>query len=370
MDDASDKCCEKITGTIVLAGGGTGGHLFPGISVAQAFQKKCPKIRIEFYGTATGLDSKLVGDYGFPLKVIGIERRRPGLLGLCSLAINLLKSRRECIREMKKNRPLAVIGLGGFAASTPGLAAHKLGIPLFLMEQNAIPGRTNRYLSGYAKCIFTQFESSVKHFGNKCRVEVLGNPVREEVLREDVAIPAEWGLERNVPTVVVVGGSQGARNLNKIACEALSGLKGAQVLHIAGDRDEDDVRKWYSEWNYDARIIGFCRNMGAAYKAADILISRAGATAIAEITALGKPAILVPFPFAKDDHQTANARELETNGAAVLFAEKNLTAGKLLAEVDKMLNNEPLRKTMGGNARKMGSPDAAGSIVDAVIRYL
>ena len=159
MDSVDEKRFDKLSGTVVLAGGGTGGHLFPGISVAQEFQRRYPDIKIVFFGTATGLDAQVVKEYGYPLQVIGLKRRKTGLTGLIKLACNGLSSLQKCRSELKKLRPLAVIGLGGFAAATPALAAHWLGIPVFLLEQNAIPGRTNRYLSSRAKCIYSQYEN-------------------------------------------------------------------------------------------------------------------------------------------------------------------------------------------------------------------
>lgn len=370
MDTQKKKSYADISGIIVLAGGGTGGHLFPGISVAQELQNRCPKIEIEFYGTVSGLDSQIVERYGFKLKTIGLERRRSGLFGYFKLAINGLLSLRKCRRELKRHRPLAIIGLGGFAAATPVLAASWLGIPVFLLEQNAVPGRTNRYLSGRAERIYSQFEISEEYIKNKSKIEVLGNPVREELLRADVEIPVGWALEAGRRTVLVVGGSQGARNLNRICCEALPGVNGIQVLHIAGERDYEDVRRWYAERNFNATVLGFCDNMAAAYSSADVVISRAGATAISEICALGKASVLVPFPFAKDDHQSANARMLSEKDAAVTLDEKALTPGALAKELGDIIYDDDRLRSLSANAKIMGRPEASEKIVESILDCL
>lgn len=359
---------------IAMAGGGTGGHLFPGISLAAAFNEINPEIEIIFLGTRTGLDAKIVPDYGYKLIYAGLERRKRGLGGLIKFGFGGLSAISTSMKTLKKYNVNALIVLGGFAAFTPALAAKLKGIPIFILEQNVLPGRVNRFMSRFAKEAYTQFEESNDKLCKAKNVITLGNPIRKFDL-DNLNIP-DWArnLDSSRPCLAILGGSQGALNLNKIMINSsqliLEKLNSVQIIHIAGDRDKDFVQREYSEKNLDVKVLGFVKEMDVVYKFADLFISRAGATTIAELTALGKPSILVPFPHAKDNHQFYNAKVVSEKGAAILFEEKELNEKILADKVINILDDEKKIEEMSKNSADLGKPDAAVNIANKILGQL
>ena len=352
---------------MVIAGGGTGGHLFPGIAVAEEFLRRNPGNRILFIGTERGLEKKVLDGLGLALKTIpveGIKGRGPARAAgaLAKIPAGLAAS----FRILRAYRPAIVLGVGGYASGPAVLAARIMGTATAIAEQNAFPGLTNRMLGRFADRIFLSFAASQRWFPAR-RTQITGNPIRAAFLEER---PPEG---RNDPrfTVLIFGGSQGAHAINRFVGEALDDLRHLQdrlrFIHQTGEKDREVVAAAYREGDFVAEVSPFITDMAAAYRAADLLICRAGATSIAEITAGGKAAILIPFPFAVNDHQRANAEILARAGAAEMIAEKDLS-GELLASVIERLSRNPgtVRK-MEAAARALGNRHAAADIVDACL---
>jgi UDP-N-acetylglucosamine--N-acetylmuramyl-(pentapeptide) pyrophosphoryl-undecaprenol N-acetylglucosamine transferase len=352
---------------MVIAGGGTGGHLFPGIAVAEEFLRRDPGNRILFIGTERGLEKKVLGGLGLPLRTIpveGIKGRGParaaGALG--KIPAGLVAS----FRILRAFRPAIVLGVGGYASGPAVLAARIMGTATAIAEQNAFPGLTNRMLGRFADRIFLSFTASQRWFPAR-RTQITGNPIRAAFLEER---PPEG---RNDPrfTVLIFGGSQGAHAINRFVGEALDDLRHLKdrfrFIHQAGEKDREVVAAVYREGDFTAEVSPFITDMAAAYRAADLLICRAGATSIAEITAGGKAAILIPFPFAVNDHQTKNAEILARAGAAEMIAEKDLSGELLASAIERLSRNPEVVRKMEAAAAALGNRRAAAEIVDACL---
>ncbi len=351
---------------MIIAGGGTGGHLFPGVAIAEEFLARNKDNQVLFIGTERGLEARILKDLGFDLRTINIEgvkgRGLRSLAALFKIPLSLMQSRR-IIRSFS---PDVVVGVGGYASGPAVLAAYLMGIRTAIAEQNALPGVTNRILGRFAGRIFVSFAESEKWFPPG-KVVVTGNPVRSGLFDGCRA-----GVGAGGPfTVLVFGGSQGAHRINEAVGEALAGLaemKGRiRFLHQTGERDAAQVEKIYREQGIEAQVFPFIRDMAAAYRSADLLICRAGATSIAEITACGKAAVFIPFPFAVNDHQTENARVLVETGAAEMIAERDLDGARLAGVIRKLAAEPDRIREMEKKSRGLGNPRAAADIVDACI---
>jgi UDP-N-acetylglucosamine--N-acetylmuramyl-(pentapeptide) pyrophosphoryl-undecaprenol N-acetylglucosamine transferase len=352
---------------MVIAGGGTGGHLFPGIAVAEEFLRRDPGNRILFIGTERGLEKRILGSMGFPLRTIpaeGIKGRGParaaGALG--KIPAGLFAS----FRILREFDPAIVLGVGGYASGPAVLAARLMGTATAIAEQNAFPGLTNRILGRFADRIFLSFAASRRWFPEH-RTQVTGNPIRAAFLAGKT--PAGKSGPRF--TVLIFGGSQGAHAINRFVGEALAGLghmkDRLRFIHQAGEKDREQVETAYREGGFAAEVVPFIVDMAAAERAADLLICRAGATSIAEITAGGKAAILIPFPFAVNDHQTKNAEILVRAGAAEMIAEKDLSGELLAAAIVRLSHDPDAVRNMEAAAATLGNPRAAEEIVDACL---
>ena len=371
---------------ILIAGGGTGGHLYPGIAVARELMTRSPGAVVTFVGTAAGIESRVVPREGFALDVI----RSAGLKGKSaqSLArgIALLPvSASDAWGVITRRRPAVVVGVGGYSSGPIVLLSALRGIPTLLMEQNAMPGVTNRMLAPVVDAAAVTYEESVRFFGSKAFVS--GNPVRPEFYRDDVSqqgirehvepvVQEEGahGIEHSPPgaaRVLVFGGSQGAHAINMAMVEAAArlaaGAPRVAVTHQTGERDLEMVRDGYRRAGLEARVEPFLFAMDREMKAADLVICRAGATTLAELTAAGKPSILVPLPTATDDHQRRNALALVKQGAAKLVEQRELSGDRLAAEIHGLAGDEALRQRLANAARQMARPDAARVIVDRVL---
>jgi len=371
---------------ILIAGGGTGGHLYPGIAVARELMTRSPGAVVTFVGTAAGIESRVVPREGFALDVI----RSAGLKGKSaqSLArgIALLPvSASDAWGVITRRRPAVVVGVGGYSSGPIVLLSALRGIPTLLMEQNAMPGVTNRMLAPVVDAAAVTYEESVRFFGSKAFVS--GNPVRPEFYRDDVSqqgirgqvdpvVEEEGahGIEHSPPgaaRVLVFGGSQGAHAINMAMVEAAArlaaGAPRVAVTHQTGERDLEMVRDGYRRAGLEARVEPFLFAMDREMKAADLVICRAGATTLAELTAAGKPSILVPLPTATDDHQRRNALALVKQGAAKLVEQRELSGDRLAAEIHGLAGDEALRQRLANAARQMARPDAARVIVDRVL---
>jgi len=351
---------------MVIAGGGTGGHLFPGVAVAEEFLKRDEENSVLFIGTERGLEARVLNDLGFELRFITIEgvkgRGLRSLVAFMKMPWSLLQS----VGIIRSFSPDVVIGVGGYASGPAVLAAWLMGIPTAIAEQNALPGATNRILATFVRRVFVSFPESLKWMP-PAKTVVSGNPIRAGFF----AAGPEIVKTADRFTVLVFGGSQGAHRINQAVRDALPYLEGwrdrLRFIHQAGEKDAGEVEKAYQERGIEADVLPFIRDMASAYRSADLLICRAGATSIAEITACGKAAVFIPFPFAVNDHQTGNARVLVEAGAAEMIAEKDLT-GEKLAHCIRRLSTDPARlRAMEEKSRSLGNPGAAADIVDACV---
>ncbi|MGH7854412.1 MAG: undecaprenyldiphospho-muramoylpentapeptide beta-N-acetylglucosaminyltransferase [Candidatus Binatia bacterium] len=345
---------------VILAGGGTGGHLFPGLAVAREFQRRDSTVEILFIGTAQGIEFRVLPQEGFKLKTLevkGIKGR--GLRGWLDAAYGVPLSLLRSSAIMKKFRPDCVIGLGGYASGPVVLAAKFAGIRCAIMEQNLRPGFTNKLLGRLVHRVFTAYAQSAGFFPGAQVIET-GNPVRWQKL------PVV--AKRDKFSLLVFGGSAGARRINYAVVEALESLTDLKakiyITHQTGASDFAAIEKAYVSLPFDAEVTPFIDAMDEAYAKADLVLCRAGATTVAELTAFGKAAVLVPYPYAIYDHQRGNAQALQEQGAAEMILDQDLN-GKILAEKLRGYLADRARITrMAGAARACGRPDAAARIVD------
>ena len=353
---------------VAFAGGGTGGHLFPGLSVADELKQLGAEC--VFMGAGTALELKETGSRGLEFKKLWLERRRGGL---CRLPVDLITSVWDLFgsrRYLKKRGVVIVVGLGAASMIGPVTAAAAAGIPRIILEQNVLPGRATRLLCRLVGEVITSWPGSEERLPSKVAVEYLGNPVRSEVVGCDRARAAEWfDINPWERTVLVLGGSQGAAALNSAFAGSASvwAKMGLQVIHLAGGTDMDDVEKKYTEAGAAAKVFAFCEKMGFAYAAADLVVSRAGGSALAEIAANGRPAVLVPFPHATDLHQHLNAGAFAEDGGAVVLEEGEDFPSALCDTVKRLIADEETLSRMSAGSAELGRPNAAGEIARKIV---
>ncbi|HYN09521.1 MAG TPA: undecaprenyldiphospho-muramoylpentapeptide beta-N-acetylglucosaminyltransferase [Vicinamibacterales bacterium] len=353
---------------IVVAGGGTGGHLYPGIAVARELLRRVPSARVSFAGTARGLEARVVPKEGFELDLIrsaGLKGKSltSRLRGAALLPMGLL----DAWRIISRRRPSVVMGVGGYSSGPVVLAAALRGIPTMVLEQNAVPGLTNRLLARWVRAAAVTFDETRAHF--RGRAFVAGNPVRSEFFTSGEAPRAPGRPSR--ARILVLGGSQGARGINlamvAAAPELARRIPDIDIVHQTGERDLDQVRQGYDRAGVAARIVGYLDAVADEMRAADLVIARAGATTLAELAAAGRPAVLVPFPAATDDHQRKNARVVADAGAATVIDETELSGSKLAGVAEGLLQDPERRAGMSQAMRKLARPDAAARIVDRLL---
>jgi UDP-N-acetylglucosamine--N-acetylmuramyl-(pentapeptide) pyrophosphoryl-undecaprenol N-acetylglucosamine transferase len=353
----------------IIAGGGTGGHLFPGIAVARELEKRFEYSEILFVVGRQRMESEILSRYGYKVKSISVEgiKGRGWKKGLFVIA-ELPKSFFQSISIINTFLPDFVLGVGGYSAGPFCLAARFKGIPTAIHEQNSYPGLTNRLLSAFVDRIFISFEESKAHLRGK-NLFLTGNPVREELFPDDRARQKN----QNEFTILVVGGSQGAMVINKIFSEALEILnahgKFPAVIHQTGKSDFERTVEYYQKIGLKGELHPFIQDMSTAYNRADIVVSRAGATTIFELAALGKPSVLIPYPHATNQHQEINARSLVSVGGAEMIMERDLTGEGMARTLMKFMDNRTALDTMGNRAKKMGKKDAAKVIADRLLDF-
>lgn len=355
--------------TMVITGGGTGGHLFPGIAVAQEITARCPKARVVFVGTERAVDQNAMSQYGFISRAVRCGSLKGGSLTAKAKTIfGLPGSIWQALRVLREFRPALVLGVGGYVTGPVIIAAKILGIATAIHEQNSIPGLANQRLGGIVDRVFVSIPGSERHF-TAPRCLLSGNPLRQEIL----ALTHQPTSDTKT-TLLVLGGSQGAHRLNTLLPEAIAAMgtlpPDFSIIHQTGRADEEMVRSAYQRLGVTAEVHAFFSDMAAIYRQAALVVSRAGATTLAELTALGKPSILVPFPFAADDHQTKNAEALVKGGAARMFTEKGLTADVLGREIRTILGDDTQRQAMSQAARSLARPDAVQTIVDVCLEMI
>ena len=354
--------------TIVIAGGGTGGHLYPGIAVARELLRRVPDARVSFAGTARGIESRVVPREGFALDLLrsaGLKGKsiRARMRGAALVPLGLV----DAWRILSARRPDVVVGVGGYSSGPVVLAAALRGLPTMVLEQNAVPGLTNRVLSRVVRAAAVTYDETLAYF--RGRGFVAGNPVRAEFFQA-----AGTRVDRDAsqpPRVLILGGSQGAHAINVAMVEAAAELVRQQpklrLVHQTGERDLAFVRQGYEAAGLAARVEPFLDPVAPEMTSADVVVCRAGATTLAELAASGRPAVLIPFPNATDDHQRKNALVLANAGAAMSIDERELTGPRLASAISALVEDRPRLGVMSTAMRGFARPDAARRIVDRLL---
>ena len=357
---------------ILVAAGGTGGHLYPGIAVARSFQDACPSADIAFLGRRGGLEEHLVPKEGYPLHTVNVQslQGRTRLAQLQSLGV-LVIGTLQALRLLRRLRPHLVIGAGGYVMAPALLAAALLRLPRVIMEQNLIPGLTVRILARYAQRVFTSFPESQEYLAQP-QVVCTGTPIRPEITAQTSDDTAR--NDSNSLNVLVVGGSQGAHRLNQAMMEALPLLathrQQVQFVHQTGEFDLPRVAEAYESSGVPGEVHAFLHDMPKRYHWADLVLSRAGASTLAELTACGKPAILVPYPHAADDHQRHNALAMRKCGAAHVILDAELTGQRIFESLRRYILDPACLSEQATQSRRLGRPHAARDIVDTCLEML
>ena len=354
---------------LLIAGGGTGGHLFPGVAIAEELRAREAEATIRFVGTKRGIEARVLPELGWDLTLIEVSGLKTvGLLGAIRGLFRLPRALWQARRIVKQFRPDAVIGVGGYASGPVVLMARLRGVPTAVCEQNSIPGLTNKILGRIARAVFLSFEESRRFFKPK-KIVMSGNPVRRDLLQKLLATTP--GPLSDVVHVLVCGGSQGAVAVNDLAARALSTLAKETklaIVHQTGEQGLAATEQHYAAAGVTAECRAFIKDMADAYQRADVIIGRAGATTVAELAIAGKPAIFIPYPFAADNHQELNAREMADAGAALMFRQADLTAEKLVDALRPLL--DPTRRAEMGRAMKaLAKPGAAAAVVDWATKH-
>ncbi len=354
---------------IVIAGGGTGGHLFPALAIAGELKKRFDDVKITFVGTAKGIEAKIVPKEGYDVRFI----RSEGLMGknIYRTARSILKvplSLKDSYMILKDLNPDLVFGVGGYSSGPVLMCAKLMGLSTMIHEQNSLPGFANRVLGKFVDTIAVTYHESINYFSRE-KTYLTGNPVRDEILKgEKERGYKTFSLDRDLFTIFIFGGSSGATHINKAVGESLVYLEpfrdSIQFLHQTGERDYDAVVEIYRSREFKGTVVPFAYEMADAYKVADLIISRAGATTLAELTATGKAAILVPYPYAAGNHQEVNARKLLDIGAARMILDRDLN-GKTLSDLIKyMLEDPDAISEMERTSKSLGSPDATKKVIE------
>jgi len=360
---------------VIFAGGGTGGHIYPAIAIASEFESRFPDSEIVFIGTKKGLEKELVPKNNFRLEFIsakGFSRRVR--LELLLLPFYLLKSLLESRTILKNYQPNIVVGTGGYVSLPLVLIASLMGKKTLIQEQNSFPGISTRILALFANRVCLSYHNSTSYFLMKKKLRILGNPIRKDIVsgkREEGL--RKFDLKPDKKTVFIFGGSQGSRRINQAVKDGISHLEHAkdiQLLWQTGSKDFDEIRKFVKALNLTAIILPFIDDMSSAYAVSDLMVCRAGALTLAEVTACGKPSILIPYPFATADHQRYNAMSLKEKGAAEVILEKELKGKNLAVLILELLKDENRLKEMSENAKNLAKPKATSQIVDEMEEIL
>ncbi len=365
---------------VIFSGGGTGGHIYPAVSIAKEMQKRHIDIDILFIGTDKGMEKDIVPKEGYVLKYIKVQgfARKITFKNVKALS-EAITSIFSAAKILKDFRPDIVIGTGGYVCGPVVLAASLMGIPTLIHEQNAFPGVTNKILSKLADNIVITFEEARNYFKASRKVYFTGNPLRHGFFAVSKADGLKhFGFSKDLPLILIVGGSRGAKKVNQCVIKLVKECqahKKNQILHITGQSQYESCMDLYKlngvsmESNL-IKVLPYLHNMPDALAACDLVISRCGAGVISEITALGKPSILIPFPFATDNHQEYNGRALEKAGAAIVILENELTDDILYEQLKNLLSDSRRLDMMSINSKKLGKPKASSDIADLIDRLV
>jgi UDP-N-acetylglucosamine--N-acetylmuramyl-(pentapeptide) pyrophosphoryl-undecaprenol N-acetylglucosamine transferase len=348
----------------ILAGGGTGGHVIPAIAIAQALKENYGA-DVLFIGTARGIETRLVPAAGFPLTLVQVGAlKNVSLATRLRTALDLPRAVRDSSRIISDFRPEVMIGVGGYASGPAMLAAAIRGLPTLAFEPNIVPGFANRVIAPMVSAAAVHFEETGRYFR---RFQVTGVPVRKAFFES-----ARQARHDARPTLLVFGGSQGAHSINQAVIGVLpllrAGVPGLHIIHQTGERDYNDAQAAYLAERGSAEVHPFIDDMPGVFARSDLLLCRSGASTVAEVMAAAKPAILVPFPRAADDHQKRNAEALERAGAAVMIEEADLTGERLVEVVSRLFADRKQLASMSAAAARLAHPDAAGKIAAMAAR--
>lgn len=354
------KSKKLIKKPILITAGGTGGHVYPGLAVARILQDQ--GIPVVWMGTEKGLEARVIPDAGIHMVYLSVSGLRgKGITSLLVAPFELVKALFQSFKIMRNVKPAAVLGMGGFVAGPGGLVAAMMGIPVVIHEQNAIPGLTNKLLSKVSKKVLEGFPGTFSGLDNTIGI---GNPVRDDIASLDIPLKRlgdRWGRVR----LLIFGGSLGAQALNEVVPMALSEIpldKLPRIRHQAGKNKDKSTKKRYETLGVEAEVTPFIEDMAEAYEWADLVICRSGALTVAELAATGLASIMVPYPHAVDDHQTANAKYLSNSGAAVLMMQEELTKENLAVLLEDLCNDRDKLIEMSFKARALAKPQATAEV--------
>jgi len=359
---------------IIFAGGGTGGHLIAGLSIAQKISSRLPGANIIFFGTSKKGESEYIGESGYEFKQIK-ACKFTSFISLPAFIIVSLIGVIYSLINIIRIKPDMIIGLGGYGSALPVVAAYIAGVPIVLIEQNVIPGRANLIMARWADAVLCHWESTKKRFKKMHSVSVTGIPIRMDVVANESEIGKNpFGLTSQGKTLLVMGGSQGAQAINKVILQSIPKLKDLipelQIIHLTGKEGYKEAKDVYDNLGISSFVSEFSNDIGIAYKLSDLVICRAGANTIAEISAVGIPAILIPYPYATDNHQYWNAYELAKIGGAMIIKQDELKPEKLTELVSNLFRNDEELDNMKKINKSLSKPFAAEHVVDKIFQTL
>lgn len=359
---------------LLLTGGGTGGHLFPAVAAAQEFLRQMPETQVLFVGTRRKVDIRSLEAYGFAsdnIRCSGLKGKNPWEL-LKAIAV-LPVSFYQAGRIIRRFQPNIILGVGGYVTGPVVVAGKILGIPTVIHEQNSVPGLANRKLGSFVDRVCLSLPGSGGDFPGE-KITYTGNPVRRNILElaKNVSLQMSGNGKK---TLLVLGGSQGAHVVNRLVSEGLqklpdTTLAGLRVIHQTGEQDLEDTKQLYADRGIESLVQPFFADMAEIYSQADLLVSRAGATTLAEIAVLGKPAILIPYPSAADNHQEKNGNHYAAAGGAIVLRQNNLTASKLADDIRQLIGDDDKLRAMGTAMKRLAFPDAAEKIVACCLQVM
>jgi len=355
---------------VMIAGGGTGGHVYPGIAMYNALKRREAKVEALFVGARAGVENRIFSDLGLPNVLLpGRGVRGKGIVAKLTSPFVFVTGIVRGIREVRVFRPDVVIGTGGYASVAAVVAAAVCGRKRVLQEQNSVPGMANRWLSRFADLVLLSYEESKSYIRSGVRTAVVGNPIRVNLHADRAAGFAFFRLDAAFPTVLVCGGSRGARSLNRAAAAAIPRIlekRRVQFVFLAGDLDFEKTKHELERFGSDVRVFPFLEEMHHAYSVADVAVSRAGASAVFELAAFGVPTVFVPYPYAADDHQRKNVARLADLGAAIVVGDSEISGEKLQSLIDGLLDDGERRGRMTREMKNWAKPDADVRAAEAI----